>query len=250
MITVDPNKIAFIFDVDGTLTKARQEITKDHKDILESWTSTRECFIATGSDFRKTKEQLGPEVLALFKFTFCCMGNEARNSKGTVVRKNNFMVPEELDYDLREILENSAYIPKTGRHFEVRTGMLNFSIVGRNADLEQRKHYNSWDVQHQERKKIADFINLKYPDLEASVGGSISIDVIQKGHDKGQVINILDNLGIKKLVFVGDRCMPGGNDWGIVRELRKSNIAFEWYNVSGPEETFELIKNNSVFFNH
>jgi len=79
------------------------------------------------------------------------------------------------------------------------------------------------------------------------VGGSISIDIITKGKDKGQVINCLENMGAKKIVFVGDRCFPGGNDYGMIRELKKSKLAFEWYNVTTPKETFELLRDNKVF---
>jgi hydroxymethylpyrimidine pyrophosphatase-like HAD family hydrolase len=125
--------------------------------------------------------------------------------------------------------------------------MLNFSIVGRNADIKQRKEYSQWDKIHNERSKIANFINNKYDDLEASVGGSISIDIIIKGHDKGQIIKNLINEEVKGIIFVGDRCSPGGNDYGIIRELERSDLNFSWFNVSGPQETFELIKNNSMF---
>ena len=248
MITIDQSRTVYIFDVDGTLTEPRQEITKKHKLILENWIKNRQAFLATGSDYPKTLEQLGKGVVSLFRATFCCMGNEVRSSDGIAFRRNHFIVPDELNDDLESILVDSAYIPKTGRHFEIRTGMLNFSIVGRNANQEERKHYSDWDKVHNERIKIAKFINKKYKNLEASVGGSISIDIIKRGCDKGQVINYLSNLEPSKIVFVGDRCSPGGNDYGIVRELEKSGIDFSWHNVSGPDETFELIKSDSTFF--
>jgi hydroxymethylpyrimidine pyrophosphatase-like HAD family hydrolase len=125
--------------------------------------------------------------------------------------------------------------------------MINFSTVGRNADFEQRKTYNLWDQTERERETIAEFINENYPTLNATVGGSISIDIIEEGCDKGQVVHYLENAGATKIVFVGDKCYPGGNDHGIIRELQKSNLAFEWYNVDGPEETLRLLRTNKVF---
>ena len=248
MITIDQNKTVYIFDVDGTLTQPRQEICKEHKLTLDEWIKTKQAFLATGSDYSKTLEQLGKEVVKNFQATFCCMGNEIRSPDGLAFRRNHFLIPDELNDDLETILVDSAYILKTGRHFETRTGMLNFSIVGRNASQKERKHYSNWDKTHNERSEIANFINKKYKDLEASVGGSISIDIIKKGRDKGQVISYLSSFNPSKIVFVGDRCAPGGNDYGIVRELEKSGIDFSWYNVSGPDETFELIKSDSTFF--
>jgi len=175
------------------------------------------------------------------------MGNEIRDSVGTILKKSEFTIPESLEQDLAMFLQNSAFPYKTGNHIEPRTGMVNFSIVGRSATAEQRKEYNEWDNVHMERAKIAEFINQNYPALDATVGGSISIDIIEYGYDKGQTIHYLENAGATKIVFVGDKCEPGGNDHGIIRELEKSNLAFEWYNVLGPEDTLRLIRTNKVF---
>ena len=247
MITIEPNNICYVFDIDGTLTEPRKKMDPLFYNEFSSWMSDKQCFIATGSDYNKTKEQVPTQLLERFKNIFCCMGNELRSNQGTILQKSNFILPDTLSDELAEILKDSKYPTKTGNHLEFRTGMVNFSIVGRKADQDQRDAYNMWDNKVGERIKIADFINKNYPTLNASVGGSISIDILEEGRDKGQVINYLENAGAQKVIFVGDRCYPGGNDWGIVRELQKSNLAFEWYQVSGPKETLALIRVNKVF---
>lgn len=247
MITVDPNKICYVFDVDGTLTQPREQISDSLANEFLLWSTNKQCFIATGSDFEKTKQQVPWDILDCFESIFCCMGNEVRNNLGSIIHKSDFIIPDCLDRDLAEILQNSKCPIKTGNHIEFRTGMINFSTVGRNADFEQRKTYNLWDQDEREREKIASFINEKYPTLNATVGGSISIDIIEEGCDKGQIVHYLENAGATKVVFVGDKCFPGGNDYGIVRELEKSNLAFEWYNVHSPEETLALLRTNKVF---
>lgn len=247
MITIDPNKICYVFDVDGTLTEPRKKMTSSFANELILWMSNKQCFVATGSDFAKTKDQVPWDVLNKFKNIFCCMGNEIRNEEEQVIYKSTFTIPDDLDDDLAKILKESKYPFRTGNHIEFRTGMVNFSIIGRNADFSERKHYEKWDLVHEERKQIASFINKNYPTLNASVGGSISIDIIEEGQDKGQIIHHLENAGATKIVFVGDRCYPGGNDWGIVRELKKTNLAFEWYQVRDPKETLSLLRTNKVF---
>tara|TARA_B100000085_G_scaffold235775_1_gene224152 strand:- start:4181 stop:4936 length:756 start_codon:yes stop_codon:yes gene_type:complete len=247
MITVEPNKICYIFDVDGTLTEPRVKVKNSFAKEFVAWAKNKQLFISSGSDYDKISEQITKEMLATFKNLFCCMGNEVRGEKGKVISKSQFIIPDELNDDLSQILQNSAFSYRTGNHLEFRTGMLNFSIVGRNATSTQREEYLKWDTFHKERSKIADFINRKYPTLEASVGGSISIDIIELGCDKGQTIHFLENAGAKKVVFVGDRCYPGGNDYGIIRELKKSNLAFEWYQVENPQETLALLRTNKVF---
>jgi len=247
MIKIDSNKICYVFDVDGTLTDPRKKMTPSFSSEFLSWVENKQAFIATGSDFDKTREQVPKSVLNKFINLFCCMGNELRENDGKIIHKSPFVIPDELNDDLARILENSNYPVKTGNHLEFRTGMVNFSIVGRNANADERRSYNNWDNQNGERKQIADFINKNYPTLNASIGGSISIDILEESCDKGQVIHHLENAGAKKIVFVGDRCYPGGNDWGLIRELKKSNLAFEWYQVDGPAETLALIRINKVF---
>lgn len=247
MITIEPNKICYIFDVDGTLTLPREKMDPLFANEFCAWAEKKQCFIATGSDYSKTKNQVPWDVLDLFENIFCCMGNEVRSGSGKILQKSKFTIPAELDSELAEILKNSKYPIRTGNHIEFRTGMINFSIVGRNANAAQRIHYNRWDQVELEREKITKFINKHYTTLNASVGGSISIDIIEEGCDKGQIIHHLENAGASKIVFVGDKCFPGGNDYGIIRELQKSNLSFEWYNVKGPQDTLMLLRTNKVF---
>ncbi len=247
MIMIEPNKISYIFDVDGTLTESRKKIEPFFMREFSNWMENKQCFIATGSDFCKTKEQLPEDFLHNFKNIFCCMGNELRDGNGKLISKSSFIIPDSLTEDLAEILKKSKYKLRTGKHLEFRTGMVNFSIIGRNASMSQRLDYKNWDLANQERADIVKFINKEYPTLNASIGGSISIDILEEGRDKGQIIHYLENSGANKIVFVGDRCYPGGNDWGIIRELKKSNLAFEWYQVRDPKETLSLLRVNKVF---
>lgn len=244
---VESNKICYVFDVDGTLTEPRKKMSSSFANELSAWMKGKQCYIATGSDYNKTREQVPLDILDEFEYIFCCMGNEMRGKHGKVLEKSNFILPTSLEDDLAKFLQNSKFLNKTGNHLEFRTGMVNFSVVGRNANHDEREEYNLWDNKNLERKRICHFINKNYPTLNASVGGSISIDIIEEGSDKGQVVHRLENAGATKIVFVGDRCYPGGNDWGIVRELKKSNLAFEWYQVDGPKETLSLLRTNKVF---
>ena len=46
-----------------------------------------------------------------------------------------------------------------------------------------------WDKINNERIKICQSIMNQFPDIEASIGGQISIDIYQKGKNKAQVLN-------------------------------------------------------------
>ena len=52
--------------------------------------------------------------------------------------------------------------------------------------------------------------------LEALVGGQISLDIQEVGKDKSQV---LDHLDFEKYIFFGDRCFEGGNDYSVATKV-------------------------------
>jgi phosphomannomutase len=238
-------KTVYIFDVDGTMTEPRQKVTDEFANYFKKWSVGRDLYISTGSDFKKTKEQLGTELLMLFREIYCCMGNETRLPDETIIKQRDFVIPDALEVTLNNFLKESICPLKTGNHIELRTGMINFSTVGRNANKIERLNYNNWDKESKEREKIANYINLNFPLLEASVGGSISIDIIEKGRDKGQVVKHLIAAGVERIVFYGDKCSKGGNDYGIIRELEYSNIEYQWTNISGPDFLLNILKAES-----
>ena len=117
---------------------------------------------------------------------------------------------------------NSNYHTKTGRHYEERVGMVNFSIVGRNATMKERKEYEEYDKEHREREKIVAKLSEKHPGLDFVIGGAVSMDIFNKGNDKGQVINhFSDKLEDHRIVFVGDRIPFPGNDYSLAEEVRR-----------------------------
>ncbi len=126
--------------------------------------------------------------------------------------------------------------------------MLNFSTVGRNANQNMRKAYARWDKTSLERQDIVAYINDLYPDLEVSIGGSISVDIYPKGKNKGQVIEKIRELhgDDVEMIFVGDKNIPGGNDWPLAQRLETIEGS-QWYQVLCPEETRSLIEYGELF---
>lgn len=53
----------------------------------------------------------------------------------------------------------------------------------------------------------------KYPQYDFSLGGNISIDIVKKGCEKGQVAKELRNtFPDEEIIFYGVRTFEGGND--------------------------------------
>lgn len=236
----------YLFDIDGTLTKPRQKMNPEFLEVFMEWASDKKVYLVTGSDFPKVIEQLGEEVLDACDGVFTCSGNVFRVN-GRVVYRNHFEITNELRSDLELYLDNSAWKTRTGRHFEIRPGMLNFSTVGRNANQNMRETYNRWDKRVCEREDIVDYLSKLHPELEVAIGGSISVDIYPKGKNKSQVVEKLKEIhGEADMVFVGDRCQPGGNDHSLAILLDSIDGSC-YYNVHGPEETRSLLEYDEIF---
>ena len=84
--------------------------------------------------------------------------------------------------------------------------------------------------------------------LEVSIGGHISVDIYPKGKNKAQVVEKLREIhgDDVEMIFVGDRCVPGGNDWPLAQRLDPIEGS-EWYQVSSPAETRALIEYGELF---
>ena len=72
-----------------------------------------------------------------------------------------------------------------------KTGSFNFSVVGRNANEEQREQYKIYDNEKQERLNIRESSKQKFPRFDVFIGGDISIDICLRGAHKGQVIETI-----------------------------------------------------------
>ena len=69
MAPANPRIIA-LFDVDGTLTVPRGEITPDMLDFMKTLSTKITVGIVGGSDLPKQEEQLGANIVNLFPYNF------------------------------------------------------------------------------------------------------------------------------------------------------------------------------------
>jgi len=240
----------YLFDVDGTLTSPRQEIDEDFAGAFLEWKESGDevVYLVTGSDIKKIRQQLFPAFLNQCAGVFTCAGNELWVGRSRVCQ-NKFRAPKGLLADLQLYLEMGAqYNIRTGRHIERRPGMINFSVLGRNANLLQREAYYKWDKNAKERQDIAAYVIENYPMLDVAIGGEISVDIYPRGKDKSQVIGYLkEKHGADvSLIFVGDRNVPGGNDWPLALALEEETDG-HWFQVNSYQETAALIEFSELF---
>lgn len=224
----------YVFDVDGTLTYARKEMTPDFKSWFIKWMDGKNVYLVTGSDRPKTIEQIGNEIVDKCNMSFQCCGNDVWRH-GMSIAQTNFTVPDDMEGWLQNELQNSTYPNRWGNHIEKRVGLINFCVPGRNLPEEARDHYFHWDKAMNERLDISKRFNEKFHGFEASIGGNTSLDIFMAGRNKAQVYNTIGT----PMVFFGDRCETTGNDFPLVQMLKPTDT---FYHVTGPDETFTLLK--------
>jgi len=226
----------YVFDVDGVLCDTGEKIDPAFKDWFIDWSKDKEYYIITGGERQSTLNQIGSEILNNAKTQFHCMGNHVF-IEGREYKLNQFTLrPEEL-YWLDSYIQESPYHTKTGNHIENRTGSLNVSVVGRNANIKERNDYIEWDNIYHERKLLAIEFVKQFPRFEAYLGGNTSIDICLRGANKGNCIAGLTTLDYNDAYFFGDKCTKGGIDFPIIFVIGK------YFQINnGYKDTWEKLK--------
>jgi phosphomannomutase len=227
-----------IFDVDGTLTPAREQIDKYFKMELELLAKSENIYLATGSDYAKTVEQLGQDFLENHvAYSFNCSGNSIWR-QGKEVYRNDWTLYPEIEAWLNKKLQESKFPIRTGNHIEARPGMVNFTILGRNATIAQRAAYMQFDFDNHERTALAEEFNEIFSgpyEVTAQVAGATGFDIYPKGKDKSQILNWFKNIPV---VFFGDDMQPGGNDYSLAQAIKNRKLEGDAvYPVEAPFDT-------------
>ena len=233
----------FIFDIDGTLTPSRLPMTKEFAKFFDKWSDENKYYLVTGSDLDKTKEQLPIAYMDRAEAIFTCCGNQMWRDD-ELIYDNKFELTSKLKNALEVMLMSSQYKHRYGNHIEDRGSMVNFSIVGRNCTQEQREEYYKWDKEKGERRKMSIFLKNKFKDLDAVIGGQISIDIYPKGMDKSQVLNVIEQERLvppSEYIFIGDGIENGGNDYPLAELMDNTEIC-DWYHTKGWEHTKEILE--------
>lgn len=204
----------YAFDVDGVLTNTGFNIDPEFEEWFVAWSVDKQYTLITGSTFERTVEQLGSRIVEGAMMVGNCMGNSVYQQGNTVVLNEFEFTPEEQEFLMYQV-DVSHFQHKATNHIVKRPGSVNFSVVGRNATIEQRQLYKQFDKEHQERVRIAKEFMQKFPRFEVYIGGDISVDICLAGANKSQFATLFEALPNNKIYFFGDKM----DEWGIDRPL-------------------------------
>lgn len=231
-----------VFDVDGTLTGPRRVMHEDFARFFRTICASRRVFLVSGSDMAKLAQQLPEFVLEAVAGVFACAGNEFLVDGQAVYRMEHFF-PDELTEFVDEFIAASPYPVRCGHHQELRTGTLNVSVVGRNADPVQRAAYFDYDRDHGERQALIDAVMDRFAGYEANRGGQISVDISPKGWNKARVCQELSQrFADAQLVFFGDNIERGGNDQPLADAIMAASPQNRVHPVADHYETWQILQ--------
>jgi phosphomannomutase len=222
----------YVFDVDGTLTPSRGKIDDKFADFFLEFCHRQDVYLVSGSDYKKTQEQLGDEICHAARLVFSCSSNVIYKHGILVVRNDFVLLPDERD-TIMDFVRGSGFTEKVGPHIEQRIGTVNASVVGRDCTPQQRADYIAWDLRTNERKHFVNHMNFVHGQrIEAVVGGETGIDIYLRGHNKSNVRKYLAG----PITFFGDRCELGGNDWPLAKVADHFHFVRDW------QQTYEIMK--------
>jgi len=240
-LKIEPS--ALLFDMDGTLTDARQRVSEDVLTALRGIKPSIEKYLVTGSDMSKIEEQMGTDnLLELFERVYACNGTRVWNCNLDMDDETKPIEPELIhqvslsDYyseaDINHIINVLLKIAykthtkiKTGTFVEWRDSQINFSVVGRNCTPSQREDYVSWDQKSGERENIIEQLRREFKGwgLSFRLGGQISIDITREGWDKTYAFKNMKQTP-DQCIFFGDKICKDGNDLDIAMRCAKYHM--------------------------
>jgi len=247
-----------LFDLDGTLTESREKLSEEMAKILEIVSQRFKVGIVSGSGLDFIDEQISGVFSEEFMASLLimpCNGTKFYKWRPTTKTYENLydsdMIDDigRLEYNdllarlLREqhkfMLDCPVSLDCTGKFFDYRGSMLNWSPMGRNGSKKTREDFVKFDKEEGYRIRIIEelkrFCNSQKIHVDIKLGGDTSFDIYPVGWDKTFCLQHVDS-ELKDIYFFGDRCFPGGNDYEISKMIGKS------YQVEGPEETLKILE--------
>ena len=231
-------KTHYIFDVDGTLTPSRGRIDDNFSKFFFDFCTLNKVYLVTGSDREKTIEQVGNVIYGMCKRVYNCSGSDVYVGSRNIY-KHIWTLPKLARQFLEQCLEEEDFNIRTGNHIEERPGMINYSLVGRNATIRDRKAFVDWEAWNGSRSRTVKAFNIMFPELQATIGGETGIDIGPKGSDKSQILR--DFSDKDKIIFFGDAIFEGGNDLSLAKAIADKRLGM-FYKVTEWKETWEILK--------
>lgn len=233
------------FDLDGTLAESKQPLKDSMGEALADLLTVAHVAVISGGDWPQFQKQVAsrlPSRADLKKLWLMpTTGTKLYTYKTEWQAVYAELFSEEEKKQILEAfdasLEATGFTPEKtwGPRIEDRGSQITFSALGQQAPIAEKEH---WDPDFAKRKVIQADLRKRLPELSINMGGATSIDITQKGVDKGYGLKRLrdaSGIPLEQMMFIGDAIFPGGNDYPA------KELGLETVRVKDPDGTLAAI---------
>ncbi|TKA28132.1 hypothetical protein B0A50_04103 [Salinomyces thailandicus] len=234
------------FDLDGTLAESKQALKDTMAEALANLLAVAHVALISGGDWPQFHAQivsrLAPHTNLSNLWLMPTTGTKLytyRDNAWSPVYSELFTDDERkaILSAFDASLEATGFKPERtwGERIEDRGSQITFSALGQQAPIVEK---HAWDPDFAKRKVIQADLYQRLPSLSINLGGATSIDITQKGVDKGYGLKKLrdaSGVALEEMMFIGDAIFPGGNDYPA------KLLGLETVRVRDPEGTLAAI---------
>ncbi len=244
-------KHVFIFDVDGTLTESKADITDSMAGTLRTLLETYHVALLGGGGYDQLRTQCAEQIIAGVDINLTKKLLIAPVSGGSVYTRTDerqwmsiyqiepFSSEEKqiIIESIQQSLDEIGYTPPEKTYGEVvedRGTQITFSALGQQAPLELKKQWNeTQDIRPQLQKAL----QTRLPDMQVRIGGSTSVDITRSNKADGvRTIGEILGISVSNMLFFGDQMQEEGNDYIVLES------GIDAVSVSDPIETESILK--------
>ncbi len=198
------------FDMDQTITPARQQMLPEMRDLLERL--DHHVVVVTGS----TLPNIAHQTRDLPAYYLGVNGNHASDISNQESWRNPDLDERqkaEIQNHIEQIIAlidhdlNHEWVP-----IEDRGAQITFSPIGNKAPVE---HKQTYDPDRKKRETWLSTVPFESSDIMVKIGGSTSFDYIHRERHKGANVRKLievNDWNPDECIYFGDGLFPGGND--------------------------------------
>jgi len=215
-----------IFDLDGTLTKSRRNLTIKTAKLFCRLLNIRKVAVIGGGNYQQFQNQFLRYLycskyfnnLLILPTSGASMYYYQNNHWRKVYQK--FLTNKEkqqIYQAFNKVFQELNYQKPSktyGKIFDDRQSQITFSALGQLAPLRKKQLWNKKN--NKLRKQIAIKLKKYLPSFTITLGGLTSIDITKNGINKAYGVNqVMKFWNLKKqdLLFIGDALFKGGNDY-------------------------------------
>jgi phosphomannomutase len=232
------------FDLDDTLAPSKSSLDPGMASLLAELLALVPVCVISGGQFGQFESQLIAGLPATAAPLFgrlhllpTCGTQYYRYEDGWKLQYAENLTTEQKDVALAAVERSARELGLWEREtwgpiLEDRGSQITFSALGQDAPVDAKK---AWDPTGARKESLRAMVAPLLPELEVRSGGSTSIDITRKGIDKAYGMRKLADLtgiALARMLFVGDRLDPGGNDYPVKAMGVRTHAVTGWHDTA------------------